>query len=120
MPSEPRRRHSGAACSHDASLRRPLAVAGLVVALGFVVVAHLRAVGRAVSPRARPTSTRLLAKPSLDHLLGTDELGRDILSRIIWGARASIQAGVLATLLAMAIGVPIGLVAGYYRGWVDP
>ena len=42
-----------------------------------------------------------------------------MLSRIIWGARASMQAGVLATLLAMAIAVPIGLVAGYYRGWVD-
>ena len=54
------------------------------------------------------------------HLLGTDELGRDVLSRIIWGARASIQAGVLATLLAMAIAVPIGIVAGYYRGWIDP
>jgi peptide/nickel transport system permease protein len=62
----------------------------------------------------------VLAHPSGAHLLGTDELGRDVLSRIIWGARASIQAGVLATLLAMAIAVPIGLVAGYYRGWIDP
>ena len=43
-----------------------------------------------------------------------------MLSRIIWGARASIQAGVLATLLAMVVAVPIGLVAGYYRGWLDP
>ena len=68
----------------------------------------------------RRTSTRSSPKPSLDHLLGTDELGRDILSRIIWGARASIQAGVLATLLAIVIAVPIGLVAGYYRGWIDP
>ena len=57
--------------------------------------------------------------PSAAHLLGTDDLGRDILSRIIWGSRASIQAGVLATLLALAIAVPIGLVAGYYRGWID-
>ena len=99
-------------------LRRPLAVAGLVVAVGFVVVAIL-------APWVAPYSASetdfdaLLAKPSLDHLLGTDELGRDILSRIIWGARASIQAGVFATLLAFVIGVPIGLVAGYYRGWVD-
>ena len=43
-----------------------------------------------------------------------------MLSRIIWGARASIQAGVFATLLAIVIGVPIGIVAGYYRGWIDP
>ncbi len=50
----------------------------------------------------------LLAHSSRHHLLGTDELGRDVLSRILWGARASIQAGVLATLLAMAVAVPIG------------
>ena len=62
---------------------------------------------------------RSARQPSAQHLLGTDELGRDQLSRIIWGARASIQAGVFSTLLAMAIGVPIGLFAGYYRGWLD-
>ena len=100
-------------------LRRPLAVIGLVVALAFVLAAIF-------APWVAPYSASatdfdaILAKPSAQHLLGTDELGRDILSRIIWGARASIQAGVLATLLAMAIAVPIGLVAGYYRGWVDP
>jgi peptide/nickel transport system permease protein len=62
----------------------------------------------------------LLQHSSGKHLLGTDELGRDVFSRIVWGSRASIEAGVLATLLAMAIAVPIGLVAGYYRGWIDP
>jgi peptide/nickel transport system permease protein len=61
-----------------------------------------------------------LAGPSAQHLLGTDELGRDILSRIIFGARASMAAGVLATLLALALAVPVGLIAGYYRGWIDP
>jgi peptide/nickel transport system permease protein len=100
-------------------LRRPLAVAGLVVALAFVLAAIL-------APWLAPYSasatdfTDLLGHPSGKHLLGTDELGRDVLSRIIWGARASIQAGVLATLLATAIAVPVGLVAGYYRGWIDP
>ncbi len=53
------------------------------------------------------------------HFLGTDELGRDVLSRIIWGARASMQAGVLSTLLGLVVAVPIGLTAGYYRGWWD-
>src|SRR5262249_16801525 len=61
----------------------------------------------------------LLAEPSRQHLLGTDELGRDVLSRIIWGSRASIAAGVLATGLAIAVGVPIGIVAGDVRGWPD-
>ena len=100
-------------------LRRPFAVAGLVVAAAFIL-------GAIAAPLIAPHSPSetdfnvLLAHPSGNHLLGTDELGRDIFSRLIWGARASIQAGVLATLLAMVIAVPIGLVAGYYRGWIDP
>lgn len=100
-------------------LRRPLAVAGLVIALGFVISAILAPWIAPYSDSATDFNA-LLAQPSATHLLGTDELGRDVLSRIIWGSRASIQAGVLATVLAMAIAVPIGLVAGYYRGWVDP
>jgi peptide/nickel transport system permease protein len=99
--------------------RRPLAVAGLVVALAFVLAALLAPVVAPYSASATDFEA-VLAKPSGAHLLGTDELGRDVLSRIVWGARASIQAGVLATLLAMAIAVPIGVVAGYYRGWLDP
>ena len=99
-------------------LRRPLAVAGVVIALAFVVVAIFAPWVAPYSPNETDFDA-LLAKPSLDHLLGTDELGRDILSRIIWGARASIQAGVFATLLAIVIAVPIGLVAGYFRGWAD-
>jgi peptide/nickel transport system permease protein len=100
-------------------LRRPFAVAGLIVSLTFILSAILAPWIAPYSPSATDFNT-LLAHPSAHHLLGTDELGRDILSRVIWGARASIQAGVLATLLAMAIAVPIGLVAGYYRGWIDP
>ena len=99
-------------------LRRPLAVAGVVIALAFVAVAIFAPWVAPYSP-SETDFEALLAKPSLDHLLGTDELGRDILSRIIWGARASIQAGVFATLLAIVIAVPIGLVAGYFRGWAD-
>lgn len=99
-------------------LRRPAAVLSLLVVVAFVLAALL---ARWVAPYA-PGETdfdALLASPSRDHLLGTDDLGRDTLSRIIWGARASIQAGFFATMLAMALAVPIGLVAGYYRGWVD-
>ncbi|MGZ4339574.1 MAG: ABC transporter permease [Gaiellaceae bacterium] len=98
--------------------RRPLAVAGLVVALAFVLAAILAPV---IAPYSAGTTdfNALLAHSSRSHLLGTDELGRDVLSRILWGARASIEAGVLATLLAMVVAVPTGIVAGYYRGWVD-
>jgi len=100
-------------------LRRPFAVFGLLVALAFVL-------GAAMAPWIAPYHpdtadyTALLAHSSRQHLLGTDELGRDVLSRLIWGARASIIAGVLATMLAMLIAVPLGLIAGYYRGWLDP
>ncbi|HST15628.1 MAG TPA: ABC transporter permease [Gaiellaceae bacterium] len=99
-------------------LRRPLAVIGLVVALVFILAAIFAPV---IAPYSAGTTdfNALLAHSSRHHLLGTDELGRDVFSRILWGARASIEAGVLATLLAMAFAVPIGIVAGYYRGWVD-
>jgi peptide/nickel transport system permease protein len=99
-------------------VRRPLAVVGLVVSVAFIVAAVL---APAIAPYSASATdfNALLAHSSRSHLLGTDELGRDVLSRILWGARASIEAGVLATLLAMAVAVPVGVVAGYYRGWVD-
>jgi peptide/nickel transport system permease protein len=99
-------------------LRRPAAVASLVVVVAFVLAAVF---ARWVAPYAAGETDfdALLSGPSRDHLLGTDDLGRDVFSRIVWGARASIQAGFFATMLAMALAVPIGLVAGYYRGWVD-
>jgi peptide/nickel transport system permease protein len=100
-------------------LRRPMAIGGGIVALIFVVVAILAPV---IAPYGAGQTDfgAALAGPSAKHLLGTDELGRDILSRIIFGARASMEAGVLATALAMVVAVPIGLIAGYYRGWLDP
>ena len=57
--------------------------------------------------------------PDRDHLLGTDSIGRDILSRIIHGARLSLAVGISATLLSLGIGVVFGLVAGYFGGWTD-
>jgi ABC-type dipeptide/oligopeptide/nickel transport system permease subunit len=100
-------------------LRRPLAVAGLVVALLFVGAAIFAPWVAPYSASATDFNATLAPPFTNGHLLGTDELGRDVFSRIIWGSRASIMAGVLATMLAMVIAVPIGLVAGYYRGWVD-
>jgi peptide/nickel transport system permease protein len=99
-------------------LRRPMAVAGLLVVVCLALVALL-APWLAPHQPGDTDFNALLVHPSSKHLLGTDELGRDELSRLIWGARASMQAGFLATVLAMVVAVPIGMVAGYYRGRVD-
>jgi peptide/nickel transport system permease protein len=97
-------------------LRRRLSVFGLVVLVLIVALALLAPLFG--DPGANDFSA-VLQPPSAQHLLGTDDLGRDTLARIAHGARVSMQAGVLATLLAMAVGVPLGLIAGYYRGWAD-
>jgi peptide/nickel transport system permease protein len=99
-------------------LRRPTAVASLVVVLLFLLVA-LFAPLIAPESSAQTDFTHTLAHPSWQHLLGTDELGHDEFSRLVWGARASITVGFLSVALAMLISVPLGLVAGYYRGGVD-
>src|ERR671931_1502253 len=57
--------------------------------------------------------------PSSDNLFGVDQLGRDLFSRVIYGARVSLEVAILATALSVALGVTVGMVAGYYRGWVD-
>jgi len=99
-------------------LRRPMAVAGLIVVGGFVVMAVF-APWLAPYPASYTDFNAILAHSSSQHLLGTDDLGHDVLSRLIWGARASLLVGVLSTLLGMTIAVPIGMLAGYYRGWLD-
>ena len=73
----------------------------------------------AQSMRARFTPPAWLDGGSREHLLGTDRLGRDLLSRIVWGARVSLAAGVVTVLLASAFGAAVGLAAGYYGGRVD-
>jgi peptide/nickel transport system permease protein len=63
--------------------------------------------------------TNVLASPSMKHFFGTDQLGRDVLSRMIWGARISLKVGFVATGVAIIIGTILGALAGYYGGWVD-
>jgi peptide/nickel transport system permease protein len=97
---------------------RPRAVAGLVVIVLFVAMALLAPWLSPHDPLA--TSWSAVRKPpTLEHLFGTDEIGRDVLSRVIWGARASLLAGLVSVSISLAIGVPLGLVAGYVGGWLD-
>ncbi|MGA3280163.1 MAG: ABC transporter permease [Smithella sp.] len=63
--------------------------------------------------------TNVLTSPSMKHLCGTDQLGRDVLSRMIWGARISLMVGFVATGIAIIIGAILGAVSGYYGGWID-
>jgi ABC-type dipeptide/oligopeptide/nickel transport system permease subunit len=99
-------------------LRRPPAAAAAVVVTVIVVAAVAAPLVAPYGPAANDFDA-ILSPPSWAHPLGTDELGRDVLSRVIWGARVSMQAGVLSTLLAAVVAIPVGLIAGYYRGPID-
>jgi len=98
--------------------RRPASAVGAAVVLLFVVMA-VGAPWIATSDPVRTDWGQLRKAPSWAHPFGTDDLGRDQFSRVVWGARISMQAGVGSILLAILIGVPVGLVAGYYRGVLD-
>jgi peptide/nickel transport system permease protein len=96
-------------------LRASLALAVLV---GLVIVAATAPWIAPYSPTAQDVNN-MLAAPSPQHLLGTDDLGRDIFSRLIYGAPATVYASVLAVSVAIAIGLPVGLIAGFFGGWID-
>jgi peptide/nickel transport system permease protein len=101
-----------------AFLHRPVAVAGLAIIVVFVAVAVLAPVIAPYDPIA--TSWSAIRKaPSAAHWMGTDENGRDVLARVLFGARASLLAGVVSVLIAAGIGVPAGLLAGLSGGWID-
>jgi len=99
-------------------INRPVAVAGLAVILLFILVAIFAPLISPYDPIAT-SWTAIRKAPSLAHLMGTDENGRDVLSRVIFGARASMLAGVVSVLIAAGIGVPAGLLAGFAGGWID-
>jgi peptide/nickel transport system permease protein len=100
-------------------LQRPPAVIGLAGVALVTIAAIFAPLLSPYSPLAT-TFQNVLAPPfSHGHLLGTDELGRDVLSRLIYGSQSTLEVGVLATGLALVVGVPLGLMSGYYRGPAD-
>ncbi|PYN73262.1 MAG: diguanylate cyclase [Candidatus Rokuibacteriota bacterium] len=97
---------------------RPASAAGALIVLLFVATALASPWIATVDP-IQGDWKQIRKAPTWAHPFGTDDLGRDTYSRVIWGARISMQAGVFSILLAIAVGVPIGLVAGFYRGALD-
>jgi peptide/nickel transport system permease protein len=99
-------------------VKRRTAIIGLGVMIFFIALAALAPLVSPYDPMA--TNWAAVRKaPSLLHPFGTDEIGRDVLARIIWGARSSLAAGLVSVSLALTAGVPIGLVSGYMGGFVD-
>ncbi|MFQ5828152.1 MAG: ABC transporter permease [Candidatus Methylomirabilia bacterium] len=90
---------------------------GVLVLGAEVLVALFSFLVAPYDPEAQ--AFQMLESPSFAHLLGTDEFGRDLLSRLIAGARISLTVGFSAVTLAMLVGIPLGLLSGYYGGWID-
>lgn len=97
--------------------RNPLAVIGLVTVVVLVLIAVF---APAIAPYGiSQRSKQFRASPSGDHYFGTDTIGQDVFSRVVFGARVSLKIGFLATALALVIGVVFGATAGFFGGWID-
>ena len=123
-PAKSRRVHAPAGWWADqvAFIRRVVRVRGAgfgLAAVLFVLLVALLAGQLSPYDPVAQDSGAILAGPSGAHLLGADELGRDVLSRLIWGARPSLEAGAISVSLALLLGIPMGLLAGYFGKWVD-
>jgi ABC-type dipeptide/oligopeptide/nickel transport system permease subunit len=97
--------------------RQPLALAGLAIAAAWLVIAIFAPLIASDGPLTQAYAPFL--HPSSHHLFGTDELGRDIFSRVVYGARLTLPLALLLVTLSVIIGTLLGMVAGYFRGWVD-
>ena len=112
------RRRSGARRLLTLARRKPLGAIGAALMLSLILVALLAPLLAPHDPYVSISGARLLS-PTLEHPMGTDNLGRDLLSRIIYGARISLLIGVLAGGLGTLGGLVVGLVSGYAGGWAD-
>ncbi|MCC7368321.1 MAG: ABC transporter permease [Chloroflexi bacterium] len=114
----------GRSRSRQARLRRLVLRMGVRGVLGFCMVTAITLVAF-LAPVLAPYDpgkqdyTAIMKPPSAAHLLGTDNLGRDVLTRVIYGAQASVRVGLMAVTLALVLGTMIGLPSGYFGGWVD-
>ena len=97
--------------------RQPLAIAGATIAVAWIVIAVFAPLIAPHNPLAQTFTPS--QSPSLHHLFGTDELGRDVLSRVVYGSRVSVPIALLLVALAATIGGLVGALAGYFRGLVD-
>ncbi len=100
-----------------APLRRPLAVTGIGVIAAWAVIAIFAPLIAPQNPLAQKFT--ILAGPSAAHWFGTDELGRDVFSRVLYGARITLPLAVILIVAAMVIGAVLGGIAGFFGGWVD-
>jgi len=100
------------------ALSNPLALSGFIIIAAILLLAMFAPIISPYDPDAIDVKAILLP-PSSEHLMGTDGLGRDVFSRMLYGARISLLVGIVAVGIATAIGVVLGAVSGYYRGWVD-
>jgi len=119
MPSSRRQAAWGRRYRTWLALRaNPLAMIGLFIILTCVILSVLAPLLAPYDPAAQNLELRL-ARPSIDHLFGTDELGRDILSRILYGGRVTLGMVVTVVVLVAPLGLAVGCIAGYFGGWVD-
>jgi ABC-type dipeptide/oligopeptide/nickel transport system permease subunit len=99
--------------------RNKLALVGTIIVLLFVLAAIFGPLAAPYDPAYQDLLSAREGPGAAGHLLGTDSLGRDELSRVLQGIRTSIAVGLLPTLIALVVGSLVGMVSGYYRGWVD-
>jgi glutathione transport system permease protein len=99
-------------------MQRRSAVVGAVIMIVMLLIVLFGPLIAPYSPSV-PDYAHILAPPSLKHLMGTDEFGRDVLSRILWGARLSLAVGFIGAFASAILGTPVGLATAYYGGWFD-
>ncbi|MFW5786654.1 MAG: ABC transporter permease [Halanaerobiales bacterium] len=98
--------------------KNKLAFIGFIILFVFIILALAAPLIAPYDPFEMGTGGQL-EKPSSEHWFGTDQFGRDILSRVIYGARISFRVGIISVSIALIFGVALGVIAGYYGGWID-